>query len=254
MKRILIALLVFAVAGEGAFAEKGPGRSLEQQLMEDLETRPLDADAQRDLRDPQSKTPSKANPAGGAAPTENKKDESLDSKLRRELGAAAVSEDANPILGIVEKMQQAQGLLGQSETGEKTQKLQAGILANLDELLKTARSRSQSGSCSQQQSQNTSSRRTPSQASSKPGGQGKPTGKPAKNGATQAGKSPPAPRLDMNQMKEVLKSVWGELPQHEREQMLELPIEEFLPKYEVLIEAYFKRLAEEQGGGRRGEK
>jgi len=29
--------------------------------------------------------------------------------------------------------------------------------------------------------------------------------------------------------------------------MLQLPIEEFLPKYELLIEEYFRRLAEEQG-------
>ncbi len=35
------------------------------------------------------------------------------------------------------------------------------------------------------------------------------------------------------------------LPQHDREQMLQLPPEEFPPKYELQIEDYFRRLAEE---------
>ena len=35
-----------------------------------------------------------------------------------------------------------------------------------------------------------------------------------------------------------------ELPQHEREQMLQIPPEEFLPKYELQIEEYFRRLSQ----------
>ena len=44
-----------------------------------------------------------------------------------------------------------------------------------------------------------------------------------------------------------MKQLWGELPQRDREQMLQLPVEEFLPEYELLIEDYFRRLSEEKG-------
>jgi len=40
--------------------------------------------------------------------------------------------------------------------------------------------------------------------------------------------------------------VWGQLPAKAREQMMQSPPEKFLPKYELLTEKYFKRLAEEQ--------
>jgi hypothetical protein len=40
--------------------------------------------------------------------------------------------------------------------------------------------------------------------------------------------------------------VWGQLPEKEREQMLQNSIDQFLPKYELMIEAYFKSLVERQ--------
>ena len=44
----------------------------------------------------------------------------------------------------------------------------------------------------------------------------------------------------------MMKDVWGQLPERAREQMLQSPPEKFLPKYELLIEKYYQRLAEEQ--------
>ena len=41
----------------------------------------------------------------------------------------------------------------------------------------------------------------------------------------------------------------AELQRHEREQMLELPGEYFLPEYELEIEDYFRRLSEDQPPG-----
>ena len=55
-----------------------------------------------------------------------------------------------------------------------------------------------------------------------------------------------ARRPDMGQMQSLVKKIWGELPDTTREQMLEPLVEEFLPKYELLIEEYFRRLAAEQ--------
>jgi hypothetical protein len=57
---------------------------------------------------------------------------------------------------------------------------------------------------------------------------------------TQEGESPSS--IDVVNL---LKDAWGNLPEREREQMLQAPAEKFLPKYELLIERYYKRLAEE---------
>ena len=40
--------------------------------------------------------------------------------------------------------------------------------------------------------------------------------------------------------------VWGTLPDSQRELMMQQPLEEFLPAYGPMIEAYFRRLAAEQ--------
>jgi hypothetical protein len=49
----------------------------------------------------------------------------------------------------------------------------------------------------------------------------------------------------MAQMQELLKDLWGHLPERVREQLLQAPTDEFLPKYQLEIEKYFRRLAEE---------
>ena len=47
----------------------------------------------------------------------------------------------------------------------------------------------------------------------------------------------------------LVKQAWGHLPERIREQMPNTASEEFLPKYEEVIEDYFQRMAEE---GREG--
>jgi len=46
---------------------------------------------------------------------------------------------------------------------------------------------------------------------------------------------------------EMVKALWGHLPERSREQMLQSFSDEFLPKYEIEIEQYYRRLSEEQG-------
>ncbi len=83
--------------------------------------------------------------------------------------------------------------------------------------------------------------KSPSKPSSKPGQH---ASKPSKNSQAATGK-PASGRPDPGRVMAVLKQHWGELPEHAREQMLQgMGAEEFLPKYEVLIEEYYKRLAE----------
>ena len=52
-------------------------------------------------------------------------------------------------------------------------------------------------------------------------------------------------------MRAVIKRLWGELPERDRGKMLLSPGEEFPPKYELLIEEYFRRLSEEKRGAER---
>jgi hypothetical protein len=44
----------------------------------------------------------------------------------------------------------------------------------------------------------------------------------------------------------MMKALWGQLPQRARDQMLQSAPEEFLPEYELELEKYFKRLAEQE--------
>lgn len=64
----------------------------------------------------------------------------------------------------------------------------------------------------------------------------------------------PGRKADMELTRARMMRLWGELPPHAREQMLQSPVEEFPPKYELMIEEYFRRLAEGKRGEGRGEK
>jgi hypothetical protein len=39
---------------------------------------------------------------------------------------------------------------------------------------------------------------------------------------------------------------WGELPERDRQRMLQIPVEEFPPKYESMIEDYYRQLSNEK--------
>ncbi len=55
-----------------------------------------------------------------------------------------------------------------------------------------------------------------------------------------------AQRPDAAQMQGMMKDLWGQLPAHARDQMLQTSPEQFLPRYELQLEKYYKRLAEQQ--------
>ncbi len=57
-------------------------------------------------------------------------------------------------------------------------------------------------------------------------------------------------RIQRARILETLDQIWGHLPERVRDQMHSGLGEEFLPQYELLIEAYYQRLAEEGPQGR----
>ncbi len=172
----------------------------------------------------------------------------LSEQLKRELGAAAEKEDDNPLANIARGMMAVRQRMLQTDAGPATRALQKQIIDDLDRLIQQVRkSTGQSSSSASQQEQ--ISQRGPGE--SPPGKSGKEGGQKTGNKSTTK-TSPSAPtdsrarKPDMQEMQEMIKDLWGELPAQVRQQMLQTPIEEFVPKYENLIEDYYRKLSVEK--------
>ncbi len=251
-KATLIGCAILGIAcclglGAAARADSEKSQSVDDQLLESLGADPID-DVDRELFAPDEE-PSQPSEAPGASGTDRPPRgdvEAWKEQLLRELGAAGVSEDENPLLDVARQMRRAEGLIAETESGRQTQDVQRQIVARLDELIQQARSCSKQCSPSQSKSK-VAPRRQVRQPKSKPKPKsGKPSQKPSTDPRAKPGDSG-SPGLTPEQVQDLVKAVWGELPETQREQMLEWAGDEFLPKYEVLIELYFRRLAEQRG-------
>ena len=139
-------------------------------------------------------------------------------------------------------MRVAEELISRQVTSQKTQRLQQQVIEDLNRLIEQLRKQCQSGQC------NSKSAPKPG---AKPGnksraGSGENTGanQPAKE-STERNGGKASDREDLARLQQMLKQIWGHLPPKLRDQMQSSSIEEFLPKYEKLIEDYYTRLAEE---------
>jgi len=242
----MFALILVSGTVSPARADPEPSPSLDGRLRKGLGAVPID-EIDRELFAPEAMEAEKRALQWGQQHTQDKEGDELREQLLRELGAAAESEDENPLLGIARGMRQAEDLIAQTESGPRTQDLQKEIVADLDALIEQARSRSKKCSPSQSTSK-VAVRRPVRQPKKEPSPAGaKPSEKPVADPAAKPG-SAEADDLSTAEREQLIKSVWGELPETEREQMLEWAGQEFLPKYELLIEQYFKRLVEEGQG------
>lgn len=242
---VLVAVAFLTGLAASAPKESGETRPLDKQLLKQLNVGADELD--RELFGPdekQAKPPEQ--PAKQAAPPGRK----ADRPPGQHLDAASISEDENPLVDIARRMREAERLIEQSESGAKTQELQGRILADLDELLKKTCQQCAGASGEPKKDgkdkgvidrkmtvdtkRNTSPVRTPKGLN--------PT-RVAKERQTTNRKTKPAP----SEVREMMQALWGLLPEREREQMMQLAApEEFLPKYEALIEEYFRRLAEDK--------
>jgi hypothetical protein len=155
---------------------------------------------------------------------------------------------ANPALQSLARvqngMQQAQSLLTQPGPGAEpgaaklAAPVQQEVLSNLDKLIADLSKQCQScnGQCN--------SPPKPGQ-NPKPGKPG--TGRAAARDSTDRLDSSSAKPVNKGEVNEMVKSLWGQLPERSREQMIQSFSDEFLPKYELEIEQYYRRLSEEQG-------
>ena len=215
--------------------------SLDDALFGDLQRGSIDSEVERELFGDAPKKPESKDPDQGS-PLPQRRIDAWNDLLEQELAEAAVDEVQNPLLGIARSMRLAEGLIDENESGQRTQQIQAEIVADIDSLLKRAKKKCQS--CAEQCQ--AVAKREPTQPPKKSDPK---EGSPKPN-ATTTGTAKPGSgegqMPDMAEMMAVIKQVWGELPEKERQEMLQSSVEEFLPKYADMIERYFKRLAEDR--------
>jgi hypothetical protein len=161
---------------------------------------------------------------------------------------------AQPLVRVQQGMQHAQSLIAQPGANAKpgakqlAGPVQQEVLADLDKLIaqlskqcQCSGGQCQGGQCNQPPKPNPNSQPKPG----KPGsalGQGKSSARDSTDRLDRTTTKP----VDKGQVDEMVKALWGNLPERSREQMLQSFSDEFLPKYELEIEQYYRRLSEEQ--------
>ena len=208
-------------------------KSIDEELLKGLGDDPL-------AEKPKAKS---AEPKAGAKP---KPQDELDKQLLQGLGEGEDIGAENPLVRIGREMRKAGTLIGQSKAGDETQELQKKVMADIDRLIQRAKQQQSQQSASSKQQQ-TARREQVKQA--KPGqGEASRSDKPAIDSTDTKDRGGKADlrRLDPAALSEVIKRAWGNLPEKQREEMLQNGGDKFLPKYELLIEEYYKALAERQ--------
>jgi hypothetical protein len=162
----------------------------------------------------------------------------------RQLGPAGPAEEENPLAAVARAMCEVLGRIARSDLGQPTQAVQQQIVAELDRLIRQARTvETRSPSQPQTAAGQRGPAAQPPQPQSGDAQSGSPRGGSAGKRST-AGQPPQT--AGAAKIRGMMENVWGELPGKQREQMLQTPVEEFLPEYESLLEDYFQRLAAPQ--------
>ncbi len=207
-------------------ADDKPAGPLDEQLLDDLDNELLKGAGKEAI---------KANDDQPSDEVQDVDDES------------AEGSEQNPFSRVARQMRIAEGLIPKPKSAEKTVAMQERIVAELAKIIEQAQKQSQaskSGSAPRKGNAGNNRGQNPKQSSmEKPDNQR--SDKPSRNSSNRVGKND-VRRPDAAAMKGLMKDAWGNLPQREREQMMQAPPDEFLPKYELLIEKFYKRLADEQ--------
>ncbi|NOZ41415.1 MAG: hypothetical protein GXP24_14495 [Planctomycetes bacterium] len=143
---------------------------------------------------------------------------------------------------VVTPMQAAQACLEQPNDSGTASSAQAEALTGLDAMiaeLTKRQSQCKGGQCKGGQCNKPGS----CKPGEKPASSGKAGKSPAKS-ATSSTNSGADLSTDLAVAGELVKDLWGKLPERQREQILQPLREEFLPKYASEIEAYFRSLAD----------
>ncbi|QDU31897.1 hypothetical protein ETAA8_70590 [Anatilimnocola aggregata] len=218
-KQQLASWLLFAILAPVLFAQQ---KSLDEQLLDDLKPPAAKVKAPAEKKAVDEKPASK-----------------LDDALRRELEGEDIGQEKkeeHPMVKLGREMRQVQQRIGARDTAEGTQQMQRAISAQLAGLIEQAKNKPQ-GNKSEDGKPGSGS----SQSGTESGSVSSPPGQQSTQRLEQADQTQQA---QMNEVKDALRRIWGHLPEKERDEMIGALGEQFLPKYERLIEAFYKRLAE----------
>ncbi|WP_425616104.1 hypothetical protein NA78x_006043 [Anatilimnocola sp. NA78] len=206
-------------------------KSLDEQLLDDLKPVP-------------AKVKSPAKTKADQKPDGEKPADKLDDALRRELeqgeDIGQEKNDEHPLVKLGREMREVQQRIGAKDTAKGTQQMQRTISAQLAGLIEQAQKQPQGKKAEGNKPGNSSAQagNESGSASSQPGQQ-----------STQRLELGEETQAQMNEVKDALRRIWGHLPEKERDEMIGSLGEQFLPKYERLIEAFYKRLAERPAAG-----
>lgn len=150
-----------------------------------------------------------------------------------------------PLVRVRYGMRTAQALLKEPRGVDRAGRVQDEVIAELDALIDELSKQCQScsGACQKSGEKSGTKRRSPAggtAAKIKPGH----GNAPARDSNDRLDRASAEP-VDAADVQTLLKRLWGHLPERVREQMLQSYSDEFLPAYELEIEKYYRRLAEE---------
>lgn len=173
----------------------------------------------------------------------------LDPDAATELAAkvATVEEDYRDPLGtLAGRMDNVERRLASADSGEQTQVQQRDIVRMLDDLIAMAEEQSSSSSSSSGSSSGQSQGQGQSGSSSggPPTGTGQPSS-PAQTSALPPGNAPKPEGLSEIHPSDAT-DAWGKLPIREREKLVELFKKQYPDRYKEMLEAYYRKLAEQR--------
>jgi len=235
MLRIVFCGLIVVALGGLAAAEQSPpagekppakSRSLDQQLLDDLDRQLLEG------------LPGSVKPVKPPAGSRNEK-KGEKQPAEGNLKVESPEGPQNPLAKIAQQMRAVENQIAERDTSVATQEAQQEILKDLAALLEQARRQQAANG-----NQSPGSGRGSAQAGA---GSGNPAPGPARDSSNRIERGTKE-QTETTDVKDLFRRVWGNLPDKLRDEMQASISEQFLPKYERLIEEYYKRLAEEPPG------
>jgi hypothetical protein len=158
-------------------------------------------------------------------------------------GEESGSASDDPLVRLSRRVRDAERRLRSTDSGERTQELQRGIVDDLEKLI---------AQIEQEKSQRKNAQSKAPPSGSKPGqkkpGDKKPGNTPGNEPASNPTDSSEqltakkAEKPTTGKLKEMLEKVWGNLPERERQDVMQSSFEDFPAKYQFGIEQYFKTL------------
>jgi len=155
---------------------------------------------------------------------------------------------------VQQGMQNAQDLLarrgadGLADSVKVAGTVQQQVVTDLDKLIAelSKQCNCQGGQCDKPGKPDPSSKSKPGTKPAMAAGTGKSAARESSDRLDRTTAKP----VDKGDAEGVVKALWGHLPERAREQMMQSFSAEFLPKYQLEIEQYYRKLGEEQGAAR----